>query len=174
MNKCYTTFFIIYFSANLKGWIIFPSFKSTKWKRHSDHSIYRQEGSTEQSLNIKQLKQKKWKAIHYCNSLSLEYPWQFHFKMKTWFQTKWLQYFLWKQTQMQLATLSIFMLFAYIPIFSKAETCISLKCIFYISAAVHKCSGRWGIRALVRFGCPTGRHYWLLLTTSISFQSNVQ
>lgn len=46
------------------------------------------------------------------------------------------------------------MLFAYIPIFSKAETCISLKCIFYISAAVHRCSGGEEIRAPVRSGVP--------------------
>lgn len=62
LNKCYTTFFIIFTSQQtLKGEIRFSSFKSTKWKRHSDHSIYRQEGSTEQSLNIKQLKQKSEK-----------------------------------------------------------------------------------------------------------------
>lgn len=43
-----------------------------------------------------------------------------------------------------------FRLFAYIPIFSNAETCISLKCILYISAAVHKCSQGEETRALVK------------------------
>lgn len=69
--------------------------------------------------------------------------------MKIWFQTKWLQYFLWKQTKIQLATLSIFMLFAYIPIFSNAETCISLKFFTFqlLCTSAHKGEE---IRALVK------------------------
>lgn len=64
LNKCYTTFFNIYVSAYFRWETIFV-IQVYKWNRllriwNTD------KGSMKQSLNIKQLKQWKWKSHVVC------------------------------------------------------------------------------------------------------------